>query len=164
MALVVVGACSPVHDWREVRVADGALQAQLPCKPATHVRKVQLAGQPVSLSLHVCSAGGQTWALAWADLRDPAQVGAALRELQAAAVANVGAAMPVALPLVVPGATPHAASARLSLAGQRADGRPVREQVAVFVRGTVVVQATVLGETLPDDAVETFFSSLRAGS
>lgn len=162
-ALALLGACAPVHDWRDVRVANGMLRAQLPCKPATQVRKVSLAGQPVSLSLHACSAGGQTWALAWTDVQNPLQVGPALRELRATAAANVGAATTVALPLQVPGATPHADSVRLGLQGQRPDGRPVREQVAMFVFGTVVAQATVLGEELPEDAVETFFAALRAG-
>jgi len=162
-ALALLGACTPVHDWRDVRVANGVLRAQLPCKPATQVRKVSLAGQPVSLSLHACSAGGQTWALAWSDVQDPMRVGPALRDLRAAAAANVGAAPPVGLPLQVPGATPHADSVRLGLQGQMPDGRPVREQVALFVHGTVVVQATVLGEELPADAVETFFAALRAG-
>ena len=157
-------ACTPVYDWRDVRVADGVLRAQFPCRPATQVRRLTLAGQLVNLSLHACSVGGQTWALAWADVRDPARVGSALAELQSSARANVRATTLVALPLAVPGATPHTASARMSLLGQRSDGQPVREQVAVFVRGTVVVQATVLGETLPDDAVEAFFASLRAGS
>jgi len=64
----------------------------------------------------------------------------------------------------VPGATPHADSTRLRLEGRRADGQPVREQVLLFARGTLVVQATALGATLPDDAVDTFFASLRAGS
>ena len=163
-AVLSLSACAPALDWRDVRIAAGAVQAQLPCKPSTHTRKVTLAGQPVDMSLQVCSAGGQTWALAWADVTDPAQVGPALRELRDAAAANIGAQSSVPLPLNIKGATPHADSTRLQLEGRRADGQPVREQMALFARGTVVVQATALGATLPDDAVDTFFASLRAGS
>ena len=122
-----------------------------------------LAGRPVNLSLQACSASGQTWALAWADVADPALVGSALRELRDTAAANIGAQSSSPLPLSVPGATPHADSTRLRLEGSRADGKPVREQMALFVRGTLVVQATALGAALPDYAVDTFFSSLRAG-
>ena len=163
-AVLGLAACAPALDWRDVRVAEGAVRAQMPCKPTSHTRKVRLAGQMVNLSLQACSAGGQTWALAWADVVDPAQLGPALRELRDAAAANIGAQSSVPLPLNVPGATPHADSTRLRLEGRRADGQPVREQVLLFARGTLVVQATALGATLPDDAVDTFFASLRAGS
>jgi hypothetical protein len=163
-ATVGLLACAPTLDWRDVRAADGVVKAQLPCKPTTHTRKVMLAGQSVSLSLQACSAGGQTWALAWTDVADPAQVGPALRELRDAAVANIGAQLSTPLPLSVPGATPHANSTRLRLAGRRADGQPVREQMALFARGTLVVQATALGAELPEDAADTFFASLRVGS
>lgn len=157
-------ACSPALDWRDVRAADGVVRAQLPCKPSTHSRKLSLAGQAVSLTLSACSAGGQTWALAWADVVDPARVGPALRELRDAAAANIRAPLTQPLAMQVPGATPHADNTRLRLDGQRADGKPVREQIVLFARGTVVVQATALGEFLPDDAVDIFFTSLRAGS
>jgi hypothetical protein len=163
-ALLGVTACAPALDWRDVRAADGLVTAQLPCKPTTHTRKVKLAGQSVNLSLQACSAGGQTWALAWANVTDPAQLGPALRDLREAAAANVGATSSTLLPLRVPGATPHADSSRLRFQGQRADGQAVREQIALFARGTWVVQATVLGAELPDDAADTFFASLRAGS
>ena len=163
-ALLGLSACAPALDWRDVRVAEGAVTAQMPCKPRSHTRKLRLAGQMVTMSLQACSAGGQTWALAWVDVADPAQLGPALRELRDAAVANIGAQPQVPLPSSVPGATPHGDSSRLRLEGRRADGQPVREQVLLFARGTLVVQATALGVTLPDDAVDTFFASLRAGS
>jgi hypothetical protein len=163
-AALLLSACAPALDWRDVRAAGGAVLAQMPCKPTLHTRKVMLAGQSVGLSLQACSAGGQTWALAWADMADPAQLGPALRELRDSAAANIGAQSSAALPLVVAGATPHADSTRLRLEGWRADGQPVREQMALFARGTLVVQATVLGASLPDDAADTFFASLRAGS
>ena len=162
-AVLGLVACAPALDWRDVSAADGLVKAQLPCRPTTHTRKVKLAGQTVNLSLQACSAGGQTWALAWADVNDPAQLGPALRELREAAAANVGATSSTTIALNVPGATPHADSSRLRFQGRRADGQAVREQVALFVRGTWVVQATVLGAELPDDAAETFFASLRAG-
>ncbi len=135
----------------------------MPCKPTPQVRSVRLAGQAVRLSLHACSAGGQTWALAYADVRDPAQVGPALAELRDSAAANLGGVQPQERsPLAVPGATPQPASLRWGLAGRLPDGQPVLEEVAVFARGTVVFQATVLGVQLPAEGVATFFESLRA--
>jgi hypothetical protein len=38
----------------------------------------------------------------------------------------------------------------------------VREQLALFTKGTHVFQATCLGESLPAEGVDAFFSGLRA--
>ncbi len=160
-ALLALAACSPSLDWREVRLEGSAARVLLPCKPGPMAREVRLAGAPVRLLLQACSAGGQTWALAAADVADPGRVGPALEALRSAALANLGAGAPVALPLNVPGATPNAASSRALASGRLPDGAAVQVQVAVFGYGTWVFQATVLGAQLPADAVDTFFGSLR---
>ena len=133
----------------------------LPCKPVPQLRKLRLAGVPVQLSLHACSAGGQTWALAYADVVDPALVGAALVELRASAMSNLGAPEGQPVAWTLRGATPNIESRRLLLQGKLPDGQPVQEQVAVFAVGTTVLQATVLGAALPAEEVENFFASLR---
>ncbi|MBC7940327.1 MAG: hypothetical protein H7Z19_11285 [Chitinophagaceae bacterium] len=155
--------CSPTLDWRELRPDGSGALFMLPCKPTPQVRGVKLAGATVRLSMHACTAGGQTWALAFADIVDPALVSPALVELAATAAANLGAPPGLKLPLRVAGATPQAASQRLLLAGQLPDGQRVEEQVAVFSRGTMIYQATVIGQELPAEGVETFFSALRLG-
>lgn len=157
---VVLAACSPAHDWREVRSADGAVQALFPCRPQLHERRLVLAGAMVKLSLQACESGGQTWGLASADLVDPANLGPALNELAVAAGANLGAAART-VPLQVPGATPHAGSRRLALEGRRPDGEAAQMRVALFTHGTRVYQATVLGPRLPEEPVDTFLGSLR---
>jgi len=162
--LGLLAACSPALDWRELRPEGSGVQLMLPCKPASHARRVQLAGGPTELTLYACTAGGVTWALAFADLQDPARVGPALQALREAAAANLGAAAPQAKALQVDGATPNPASARLALRGQLPDGQAVQEEMAVFAKGTRVYQATCVGPTLPVEDVETFFGSLRASS
>lgn len=162
-AALALAACTPALDWRDWRPAGSGLMLTLPCKPTPQARTVQLAGQSVRLALHACSAGGQTWALAYADMVDPRLLGPALAELRDSAAANVAAsALQPLAPLVVAGATPHPESGRWALQGNLPDGQPIREELAVFARGTVVFQATVLGETLSPEGVATFFESLRA--
>ena len=162
-ASLVLGlaACAPGLDWRDVRPAHSGAALQFPCRPHAQERSVTLAGAPVRLALHACSAGGQTWGLAFADLADPARVGAALQELRLATAGNVGAQAAPAQALEVPGATPNAQSAITRLNGHLPDGKPVALRLAVFAHGTRVFQATVLGERVPDDAARVFFSSLR---
>jgi hypothetical protein len=115
----------------------------------------------VRLSLLACTAEGQTWGLAHADVADPARVGAALEELRRAAAANLSGGSATAMPLQVPGATPQAASLRLRFDGRLPDGRPVQVQVAFFALGTRIFQATALGERLEAEACQTFFGSIR---
>lgn len=162
--VVVVGlaGCSPALDWREARPEGSGLSLLMPCRPDGHARNVSLAGQTVRLELSACSAGGATWAVAHADVADPARVGPALQALLDGARANAGggdAGRPASLS--VPGATPNPVSARLSFSGRKPDGAALASEVAVFSRGTRVFQATALGAAVPPEGAETFFGSLR---
>jgi hypothetical protein len=159
--LALTSACSPVLDWREVQPAGSGAQLLLPCKPASHSRRLMLAGSEVLLAMHTCQAGDVTWALAVAEVADPARVGPALDALRSATIANLGTAGGQTLPLAVAGATPHPSSTRVSLTGRLPDGQAVQAQVAVFSKGTRVFQATCLGAKVPADAADVFFEALR---
>lgn len=161
LSVAALAACAPALDWREVRPEGSGLQAMLPCRPNTQARTVVLAGRSVKLTLAACSAGEQTWAIAFADVADPATVAVALDELRLSAARNLGAEAPAPAPITVPGATPNAGSGRIAFEGRLPDGTAVREQAAVFARGTVVFQATAVGARLGGEAVDTFFGSLR---
>jgi len=160
-AWTLLQGCSPVLDWRDVRPADTRVQGLFPCKPQVQERRVQLAGERVRLLLHACTAGGQTWALAHADMADPVRVQQALTELSASAAGNIGAAATEGTALQVPGSTPNPASRRSRLQGALPDGQRVQMHLAVFVHGTTVFQATVLGDQVAEEPAQTFFSGLR---
>jgi len=157
----VLTACSPALDWRDVRADAAGLQMQFPCKPAQQQRTLPLAGAPVALTLLVCSADGQTFGLAHADMVDPARVQAALQELAAAAARNVAGTPTRAAPLQLPGSTPNAASQRQRIVGRLPEGKPAQMELALFAIGTRVFQASVLGEKLSEETVEAFIGSLR---
>jgi hypothetical protein len=154
-------ACAPALDWRELRPEGSGIALLFPCKPDSHARQVRLGPDLVRLELHACMAAGSTWALAFADVGDPARVGPALVELRDAAARNLGASQTQTLPLEVKGATPNPASQRLQWQGRMPDGRAVTEQVAVWAHGTRVFQATVVGARLDAEAADGFFASLR---
>lgn len=160
--LLTLAGCAPALDWREWRPPDSGATLTWPCKPHGLVRPVVLAGQALSLTLHACTAGGQTWGLAFADVADPARVGPVLEAFRRAAAANIGASAPgQSRPLQVPGATPNAASGRVRMAGNLPTGEAMQMEVAVFSHGTVAFQATVLGRQVAVDPAETFISSIR---
>jgi len=164
-------ACSPALDWREVRPPGASAVVMLPCKPSNSVRTVPLAGQPVRLGMLACKAQERTWAIAAAEVAEPAQVGPALAALREGTRANLRGRETAVAPAAVPGATPHAAQARVLVLGQRQDGAPASAEFIVFSHGTQVFQAIVLGPGLgagataapgADVATQTFFESLRA--
>ena len=72
-ALGVAAGCAPDLNWREVRPVGTTLVALLPCKPDRQTRAIPLAGAEVSMEVLGCSAGGTTWAVATADVGDPAR-------------------------------------------------------------------------------------------
>ncbi|MBX3636356.1 MAG: hypothetical protein KF683_13385 [Rubrivivax sp.] len=163
-AACMLAACSPALDWRDVRPEGSGLVLQMPCRPGAVERTLALAGAAQRVVLHSCMADGLTWGLAVADVGDPARVAPALQAWRDAAAANIAAAPATpadTMPLRVPGATPSAAAGRWQLQGRRPDGVAVQMQLALFTRGTSVLQATVLGPQVPAEAAEQFFGSLR---
>ena len=124
-------------------------------------RQVALAGAPVELLLLACSADGHTFAIASADLADPARVDPALQALGAAALANVQGQIDAEQPAAVPGMTPYPGARRWQLTGRLPDGVAVREQVLVFARGLRVFQATVVGPRADERMAQPFFDSIE---
>ncbi|HSI56308.1 MAG TPA: hypothetical protein VLA16_02050 [Ideonella sp.] len=162
-AWAAVAGCTPALEWREIRPSAAGLRASFPCRPSKQVRQVPLAGPPVALTLYVCKADAVTFALSHADVDDPSRVAGALQAMRASAEANLGAAALAAGQAAwqVPGMTPQPASGRWSLQGRLPDGKPVRAELAVFSRGTHVVQATLLGASGGDAVAQPFFEGLQ---
>ena len=156
-----LSACSPTLDWREVRPEDSRALALFPCKPSTDARMVSLAGARVRMVLASCRAGDATYALAFADVAEPAKVGPALAALRAASVANLGAAAQVIGPLKVEGMTPNPQAERVRFSGKFPNGDAVTQEAGLFAKGTGVYQATVMGQRVDVEAVDTFFAGLK---
>ncbi len=159
-----MAGCSPTLDWRHIRPEGADVDALFPCRPDRHARAVLLAGARTKMEMLVCSAGGATFALSFVDLADPALVTAAVAELRAAALANIGGVELGREPVQVSGMTANAQAARLVISGRLPDGDAVQEQAAFFVRGLRVYQASVIGAKLRADMTDTFFASLKLPS
>jgi hypothetical protein len=159
--LLLLVACTPALDWREVKADADSLTALFPCRPERRSRQVNLTGNAVRMQMASCAAGGSTYAIAFIDLRDPATVGGALEAFRDAAVANVGGAAPRVGALGVVGMTPNPQAVRLAITGRLPDGTAVQEYAAFFAKGLRVYQASVIGPAPAADAVETFISGLR---
>jgi hypothetical protein len=167
LCVSVVGAtmfasCSPSLDWREVRVTDGQVKTLFPCRPENRVRQVLLAGLKLEMHLESCTAGGANFALSHVNVGDPTRVEPVLRQLQSVFASNVGRPLAQAGPAKVPGMTPNPLASRVRVTGAREDGLAITAEAVFFVCGTVIYQATMLGERIDAEAADTFFAALSA--
>lgn len=156
--------CTPALDWREFEPEGSGIIVTFPCRPDRHARNVTVAGAATRMDMLVCAAGDATYALSFIDVSDPAGVGAALADLRAVAAANLGSAAVSPGEVRIRGMTPNPTAARLALAGHRPDGSALQQHAVFFAKGLRVYQASVVGATLPGEAVDTFFSGLKLPS
>ncbi len=161
-AAALLGGCSPSFNWRDVRPDDTGLLLLLPCKPDKAQRTVPLGGTPVELRMQGCDAGGATFAIASANIGDAAVAAAVLEQWQKLTLLNMRAeGQAQVTPLKTVGASPSPAAVLVKAQGKRADGTAVTGQAAYFARGPQVFQAVLYADKLPQEASETFFSSLK---
>lgn len=164
-AWLLLAACNPTFNWRELRPEGTPLLALMPCKPESATRPVPLdGGAPMNLHMHSCDTGGLTFAVAWAELGDAARMPGALTGWRRATLAAVEvdparADDPAtAWNAAVPGATQ---TIGLTAMGLNHLGQPVQVRAVHFARGAQVYQAAVYGPTLGDDTTSVFFEGLK---
>jgi len=157
----VLTGCAPSLDWRETKPDDSDAIAMFPCKPTTDARMVNLAGARVRMVLVACRAGDVTWALAFADVADPAKVTQALQDLRTSNAGNLGGTPTVAGPMRLAGMTPNPQAERVQVQGRLPGGEAVRLESGFFARGTKVYQAMVMGKSIDAEALATFFDGLK---
>ncbi len=166
LCILLLGACSPTFNWRELRDEGTPLQALMPCKPETATRAVALdGGKPNELHMHSCDTGGLTFAVAWIDVGDAARVPAALNgwrraSLGALRVDPARADEPaLQWTAAIPGATQ---SQGLTAKGTDHQGSTVQMRAVHFVRGSQLYQAAIYGPALNDASVTSaFFEGLK---
>ena len=163
-AALVLAACSPTFNWREVPVADDGLIVLLPCKPDRANRALPLGVESVQVDMAGCETGGATFAVAHASAESPAQAEAWLRAWRAATRSQLGEAQMTEAPAALKRAIAAPAPVRLDAQPPQKGAVPV--QVLWFAQskkngGVSLYQATVLGRPSAPDAANTFFEGLR---
>lgn len=160
--IVLLQACNPSLNWRDVRPEGTGLALLLPCKPDKAQRTVPLGGSATELNMLGCDAGGATFAVASADIGDAAKVADVLAQWQKLTLANMKASPGAqVLPLKVTGSAPQPSAVLVKAQGQRADGQAVSGQAAYFAKGTQVFQVVMYAGKAAPEASETFFSNLK---
>ena len=153
--------CSPVFNWREVRLGEGGFKALLPCKPDQASRPLPLLGRQVELRMIGCEAGDALFALSMIEVGDASRLAEAQTQWQAAMLTTMRAAAPRVGVHAFKGAAVTPAPVRLTAQGHRPDGRTVQAQALWFAQGTRLYHAAVYAERLRTDAVEPFMFGLE---
>lgn len=185
--LMVLWACTPALNWREVRLEadDGStLTALLPCKPDQATRTQVLGGERLNLSMLGCSTGGDSegtmFTLSRIPLKTAASAPQVLMAWQAAVALNLGegsakrdqggrgrepAGTRVAPATPVLGASAWPPAARVSITGKTASAEVLwfaKQQGAEMVLYQAALYAQQRNtQPLNAEAANTFFESLR---
>jgi hypothetical protein len=170
-ALVLLAACSPKFDWREVRSADGGFVVHLPDKPQTVARAIDFDGGRIEMTMTSTGVGPTMFAVGVARLpaqatADPAAVGRTVAFFRDALVRNIGGSVMSqrSAPLAATGGRTLRAAEAVAAHGKiGADGRAAQLAARFYVADDRVYQVVALGAEgeLSDDVLETFFSSFR---
>ncbi len=158
---VLLCACHPTLNWREVRGADDAsYSVLLPAKPTGFTRPVDLNGTQVTMSMTAAEVDEISYAVASAVIADAVQAQQALATMQAAMLKNIAGTLTAQRSVTIKGG---GIALEIEATGQA--GRVPRNMrmAARFVRhGDRVYQAVVLGpaDTFSAEAAETFLGSL----
>ena len=156
MCAILLAACSPKFDWREVRGSAAPFVVLLPAKPASHTRTVNLDGIEVPMTMTAADVDGTTFAVGTAELPDAARAQQAIVAMKTALVRNIGGTVRKET-LSAPGTVPTTLEVE-------ATGAESRILLARFVANDKrVYQVVVVGKenTLSREAADTFFTSFK---
>lgn len=157
---LLLQACSPALNWRDVRLDPTPIVALFPCKPERAARDVSMGDQTLNLKLLACDAGDAKFALAYADTWDADKTGPLLASWRTVTLENMRATAAADVPVNIKGVAAMSVKGVLAN-GVRPDGSAVVLQAVWFASGTHIFQASVYsGEARPQVA-ETYFSGLR---
>jgi hypothetical protein len=170
--VLLMAACSPRFDWREIKSAEGGFSILMPDRPQTTTREIDFDGRKIGMTMVSTGIGPTLFAAGMAQLPPGStgapQLDATLAWFRDALVRNIDgqtiAVQPVAL-------SPAAALGRMVRGGQAfeargrvgKDRRPGQLAARFHVVDDRLYQLVAVGAEgeLTADALETFFSSFR---
>jgi len=163
LVALLLCACQPTYNWRDIHFEGTNVTAQLPCKPDRTQRDVTIAQAQVSLQVAGCEAGDGMWVVMTGRL--PAGVDAAhvLLGWQTATWRTLQARNPENQAWVAPKALPGAVRARAQ--GQQPNGQVTQAQ-GLWVAwpegdGVQWANAMVYQKKIQGAMADTFFESIR---
>lgn len=164
----LLAACSPEHDWREIRAEDSGFAVSLPAKPATLTRSIDLDGLRVEMTMVGAQARDVAYTVGAVTLPDASDAARerALATMRAAMVRNIGgterASRPVTVTLIDSAGRPAGTVQGIEI---EATGRMREREATLIARfagvGAGAWQAVVLGTGPDREQATTFLESLK---
>ena len=155
---LLLGACSPVLNWRSVRLA--GVQAALPCKPDQAQRTVQLVGLDLTLSMAGCEADAGLYAISHLRLAQGVQAQAVIDAWRVQALQAMRAtAVPLAVPWAATGERP--ALVVFQATGTDPRGKVVQARWTWVQRGQDIYHWALYAPAVRMEMEEPFFGAMQ---
>ncbi|MGS0740989.1 hypothetical protein ACVBEF_03995 [Glaciimonas sp. GG7] len=171
---VLVAACSPKFNWRQVQGNDAPFSVLLPAKASTFSREVDLNGVKVNMTMTATEIDDTVFAVGSAKISDPSQAAAALQTMKSALVKNINGSITSETDSdTVGGRQDSALSITLEAAGaaesnSQSNSQNNSQPKALFAhlqsKGDYIYQVIVIGpqKTVKRENVEMFIESFKA--
>ncbi len=161
-AALLLAACSPTYNWRDVSSESAPFRAMFPDKPASHTRAIDLNGLKVNMTMTAAQVEGTTFAVGAAEAPDAARAEAALAAMKTALVNNIGATVTSEKARTVASGSTRSAAIDIDARGKR-DGVPMRLVGHFESRDKRFYQVIVMGpeQSVSKENVDMFLSSFK---
>ena len=160
MAMLLL-ACSPALNWREVRPDGASLFALFPCRPDQGVQTVALGEHEVKMTMMGCEAGGAMFTLAHVALDGSIDPEVLRVQWRLGTLASMQGEPGNEEPFELKKASASLSPTQIRAAGKRANGSPVEMRATWFAVGGVLYQAAVYADHGVDEVARTYFDGIR---
>lgn len=147
-------ACQPALNWREIHEPDGHFRIMMPGKPAAAARDIVLSGIPCTMQMRGVTEDGLTFTVGWTEVQDHHQTGLMWQAILHGMLSNIGASVP-------PGTAPGAV---VRVEGKTPQGQAVAMHARFIIHRNYVYQIVVTGPlhqlnaTVSDPFLQSFTS------
>ncbi len=159
--ILVLQACSPALNWREVRVGTAPVLALFPCRPDQGVQSVTLGDRTVKMTMMGCEAGGAMFTLAHVDQSSTDDGEALVALWQGGTLASMQGVQTSQAPFMLKTASATPAPRQIRAAGKRPDGSSVVLRAAWFAKGNAIYQAAIYADSDNDEVAQSYFEGIR---
>jgi len=161
----LLAACSPTYDWRTIMNNDNGYTVDLPAKPTTDQREINIGGTPMNMSMQIAEADHAVFAVGTVMLPsdDPQVQRTALDYLRSGLAHNLGSEPDSHITEIPLAAGGQVQGMEMTFSGQAGPKHETRIMHARLVaKGRHVYQAAVIASKEPPaEQVEQFFGSFK---
>ena len=164
--MLLISACSPTFNWRQVQGNDAPFSVLLPSKPSTFSRSVDLDGIKLNMTMTATEVDGIVFAVGSAKLNDINQATPAIQAMKTALVKNINGNVKSESASAVSGG-PKGNISKIdieALGPSENNGQPKVLFAHLEAKGQYIYQVIVIGpqKAVSTENVETFIQSFKA--